>query len=79
MLFVFILAQPVIPKQPRAKSVGREKSDVETSRPLRPPKKPVPPPKSKEVLAKAKSHPVPIKDNLRKVIHNFDKRNVKCK
>lgn len=67
-LIILLLAQSSISKPVRAKSVGREKTDDEMPKPLSAPKKPVPPPKSKEVLARAKSHPVPTKDNLRKVI-----------
>lgn len=67
-MIILLLAQSSINKPIRAKSVGREKTDDETSKTLSAPKKPVPPPKSKEVLARAKSHPVPTKDNLRKVI-----------
>ncbi|XP_054714415.1 ensconsin-like [Uloborus diversus] len=47
----------------RAKSVGRE-----NTKPLVAAKKPIPPPKSSQVLARAKSHPMPLKDNLRKPV-----------
>lgn len=67
---IILLAQPSVAKAPRAKSVGRDKNDVETSKSLNAPKKPVPPPKSKEVIARAKPHHVPTKDNLRKVMHH---------
>ncbi|GFU32711.1 uncharacterized protein NPIL_686042 [Nephila pilipes] len=52
-------------KPPRAKSANRESSEVKNMH-FTAPKKPAPPPKPLDVLAKAKSHPVPIKDNLRK-------------
>ncbi|XP_035231240.1 calponin homology domain-containing protein DDB_G0272472-like isoform X5 [Stegodyphus dumicola] len=54
-----------VQKPQRAKSASKEKDEAQNTRPSMP-KKPVPPPKSLEVLARAKSHPVPIKDNLRK-------------
>ncbi|KFM77629.1 Stress response protein nst1, partial [Stegodyphus mimosarum] len=54
-----------VQKPQRAKSATREKDEAQNARPVMP-RKPVPPPKSLEVLARAKSHPVPIKDNLRK-------------
>ncbi|GFY27546.1 uncharacterized protein TNCV_2071641 [Trichonephila clavipes] len=52
-------------KPPRARSVNRDNVETKTV-PLTAPKKPAPPPKPLDVVAKAKSHPVPIKDNLRK-------------
>ncbi|GFQ81257.1 uncharacterized protein TNCT_509261 [Trichonephila clavata] len=52
-------------KPPRARSVNRDNTETKNV-PLTAPKKPAPPPKPLDVVAKAKSHPVPIKDNLRK-------------
>ncbi|KAG8186272.1 hypothetical protein JTE90_004617 [Oedothorax gibbosus] len=54
-------------KPQRAKSANRESIELKTTKPLTAPKKPILPPKPTELVAKAKLHPVPIKDNLRKM------------